>query len=115
MSTEVEVFDAELVEGDIVVRPTAAEQGPRYLVTQHTMLGPGELPPLADERPAWTDDDFRLSVEDMVELAEPNLRRTRSRTATRRSPPSRRGARRRSRRGWPTRARPRPTPRTACT
>ncbi|MEU6760365.1 hypothetical protein [Streptomyces sp. NPDC046685] len=73
MSTDVEVFDAELVEDDIVVGPAAAEQGPRYLVTQHTMLGPGELPPRADELPAWTDDDFRLSAEDIADLAEPDL------------------------------------------
>lgn len=73
MTTEVEVVDAEVVEGDIVVRPPVAGQAQRYLVTQHTMLGPGELPPLADARPAWTDDDFRLSAEDMAELVEPNL------------------------------------------
>ncbi|MFD3328580.1 hypothetical protein [Streptomyces sp. NPDC058701] len=73
MSTDVEVCDAELVEGDIVVRPAAAEQGPRYLVTQHTMLGPGELPPRADQRPAWNDQDFRLSAEDIADLAEPDL------------------------------------------
>ncbi|RSS94248.1 hypothetical protein EF903_06840 [Streptomyces sp. WAC05292] len=73
MSTEVEVFDAELADDSVAVRPPAAAPGPRYLVTQHTMLGPGELPPLADARPAWTDDDFRLSAEDMAELGEPDL------------------------------------------
>ncbi|WP_331745745.1 hypothetical protein [Streptomyces virginiae] len=73
MSRELNVFDAELVEPDIVVTPAAAEPGPRYLVTQHTMLGPGELPPLADQRPAWQDHDFRLSDEDVADLAEPDL------------------------------------------
>ncbi|MBV1940863.1 tyrosine-type recombinase/integrase [Streptomyces sp. BV286] len=72
MSTEVEVVHAELVR-DGEPGPAAAERGPRYLVTQHTMLGPGELPPRADERPPWTDDDFRLSAEDMADLAEPDL------------------------------------------
>ncbi|MFD6967724.1 hypothetical protein [Streptomyces sp. NPDC059949] len=72
MSTELEIIDAELVP-DADVQPASAVPGPRYLVTQHTMLGPGELPPLADARPAWTDADFRLSVEDIAELAEPDL------------------------------------------
>ncbi|MEU0663910.1 hypothetical protein [Streptomyces lavendulocolor] len=51
MSTEVEVVRAELVrDGEPGAAP--AEPGPRYLITQHTMLGPGELPPLADQKPA---------------------------------------------------------------
>ncbi|WP_435260518.1 hypothetical protein [Streptomyces sp. 1222.5] len=45
----------------------------RYLVTQHAMLNPGELPPRADERPAWNDDDLRLTHEDIADLAEPDL------------------------------------------
>ncbi|MFD9575362.1 hypothetical protein ACFWBI_36785 [Streptomyces sp. NPDC059982] len=73
MSTEDEVFDGELVEGDAVVAPRAAGQGPRYLVTQHTMLGPGELPPLADQQPGWNDEDFRLSEGDVADLAQPDL------------------------------------------
>ncbi|MFD3815144.1 hypothetical protein ACFWRZ_08760 [Streptomyces rubiginosohelvolus] len=71
MSTDVEVVSAELVGADEEV-PAAVEE-PRYLVTQHTMLGPGELPPLADLKPAWTDADFRLSEEDLAELGEPDL------------------------------------------
>ncbi|MFC8538014.1 hypothetical protein ACFUJY_29440 [Streptomyces sp. NPDC057249] len=51
----------------------AAAAAPRYLVTQHTMLGPNELPPLADERPPWEDQDFRLSEEDVAELEQPDL------------------------------------------
>ncbi|WP_330335605.1 hypothetical protein OHS33_38890 (plasmid) [Streptomyces sp. NBC_00536] len=73
MSTDVEVINAELVEGDIVVRPLADRPSPRYVVTQHTMLGPGQLPPLADEQPAWRDEDFRLSEEDIADLEEPDL------------------------------------------
>ncbi|MFD4933385.1 hypothetical protein [Streptomyces virginiae] len=73
MSSELEILDAELVEDGIVVPPAAAESGPRYLVTQHTMLAPGELPPLADQRPAWQDVDFRLSDEDVADLDEPDL------------------------------------------
>lgn len=69
---EVEVVQAELVrEGE--PGPAAAEPQPRYLITQHTMLGPGELPPLANQRPAWTDADFRLSAEDVADLDEPDL------------------------------------------
>ncbi|MFF4456584.1 hypothetical protein [Streptomyces goshikiensis] len=64
MSQELDVFDAELVDDGIAVRPPPAGRRPRYLVTQHTMLGPGELPPLADQRPGWTDADIRLSAED---------------------------------------------------
>ncbi|WP_030776774.1 hypothetical protein [Streptomyces sp. NRRL F-2664] len=30
----------------------------------------GELLPRADEQPAWTDDDFRLSAEGAADLAE---------------------------------------------
>ncbi|MER5482545.1 tyrosine-type recombinase/integrase [Streptomyces sp. NPDC002812] len=72
MSTELEVFDAELVEGDTAPRPAATEQGPRYLVTQHTMLGPGELPPTVEqEPPGWTDADFRISPEDVADLGRP--------------------------------------------
>ncbi|MGW1764497.1 tyrosine-type recombinase/integrase [Streptomyces sp. NPDC002073] len=68
---ELEVVDAELVDDGQVALVQAA--GPRYLVTQHTMLGPGELPPLAGQRPAWTDADFRLSPEDMADVSEPDL------------------------------------------
>lgn len=75
MSTEVEVIQAELVHGH-GPSPVAAEPGPRYLVTQHTMLGPGELPPLADQKPAWKDADFRLTAEDEADLAEPDLAET---------------------------------------
>lgn len=66
---ELEVIDAELVDGDA----PAPAPAPRYVITQHTMLGPGELPPLADEQPAWQDADFRLSPEDVADLAEPDL------------------------------------------
>ncbi|MEV7525868.1 hypothetical protein [Streptomyces sp. NPDC091371] len=40
--TELEIIDAELID-DIAVMPSAAEatKGPRYLVTQHIVLGPG--------------------------------------------------------------------------
>jgi integrase len=72
MSTEVEVVQAELVrEGE--PGPAAAAPGPRYLITQHTMLAPGELPPLADQKPAWADEDFRLTEEDVADLADPDL------------------------------------------
>ncbi|MER6520243.1 hypothetical protein ABT246_25730 [Streptomyces sp. NPDC001553] len=69
---DLEVFDAELVEGDVAV-PTPAGPGPRYLVTQHTMLGPGELPPLVGQRPAWTEEDLRLSAKDIADLDQSDL------------------------------------------
>lgn len=114
MSTEVEIFDAELVEGGIVVRPAAAQQGPRYLVTQHAMLAPGHLPPLADERPAWGDENFRLPPRTLPTWASPISSTTPSRTVTPPPGPFRSGAQPRSRRGSCGRARPRPTPPTAC-
>jgi integrase len=65
-SADLEVYEAELV--------TAADAEPvRYLVNQHTMLGPGEMPPRADARPPWTEADFRISAEDKAELDEPDL------------------------------------------
>ncbi|MGW7090067.1 tyrosine-type recombinase/integrase [Streptomyces sp. NPDC054871] len=67
---DLETLDAELVP---LGGGPAAEEQVRYLVTQHTMLGPGELPPLADQRPPWRDEDFRLSEEDKKELDEPDL------------------------------------------
>uniref|UniRef100_UPI003F497460 hypothetical protein n=1 Tax=Streptomyces sp. CA-141956 TaxID=3240051 RepID=UPI003F497460 len=71
MTAEPEIIlDAEIVP-DHEVLPDVVH--PRYLVTQHTMLGPGELPPLADARPAWRDADFRLSQEDKDDLSEPDL------------------------------------------
>ncbi|WP_167455558.1 tyrosine-type recombinase/integrase [Streptomyces tirandamycinicus] len=63
------MYEAEVVDDGAgpAVEPV------RYLVNQHTMLGPGEMPPRADARPAWTDDDFRISAEDKAELDEPDL------------------------------------------
>ncbi|MEX2985644.1 hypothetical protein [Streptomyces sp. C36] len=76
-ATDGDIIDAELVPADPSL-PAAtpadiAGAGPRYLVTQHTMLGPGQLPPLADARPPWTDADFRLSEEDVADLEEEDL------------------------------------------
>jgi integrase len=63
---EPEVFDAELVIAD-------APDAVRYVVTQHTVLGPGEMPPTEDPRSAWTSADFRVSAEDKEELDQPDL------------------------------------------
>ncbi|MFB6505650.1 hypothetical protein ACFC07_21835 [Streptomyces sp. NPDC056099] len=76
MTTELDITDLDVVEAELVddnAVGLVAEAPVRYLVTQHTMLGPGELPPLANERPNWTDADFRLSAEDIADLAEPDL------------------------------------------
>jgi hypothetical protein len=67
------VYEGELVPEGEVMSLAVEEAGPQYLVSQHTMLRPGELPPRADARPAWTDADFRLSDENVAELAEPDL------------------------------------------
>ncbi|MEV5049429.1 tyrosine-type recombinase/integrase [Streptomyces griseoincarnatus] len=64
---ELEVIDAELVD------PEQPSEPVRYLYTRHTMLAPGEMPPRADERPPWTEDDFRITEEDKEDLAEPDL------------------------------------------
>ncbi|MEV7617580.1 hypothetical protein [Streptomyces sp. NPDC089799] len=42
---ELDLIDAELVPDDA---DETAAAGRRYLATQHALLGPGELPPLAD-------------------------------------------------------------------
>ncbi|MEU2854559.1 hypothetical protein [Streptomyces syringium] len=75
MTTDREIVDAELVPvGDLLPRPGPGHNpGPQYLVTQHTMLGPGQLPPRADDRPPWTDADFRISEQDQADLDEPDL------------------------------------------
>ncbi|MEU9925126.1 hypothetical protein AB0H51_28225 [Streptomyces griseoluteus] len=66
-TAELAVIDAELVDDDREAAPV------RYVVTQHTMLAPGELPPRADERPAWGEHEFRLTPEDVADLDEPDL------------------------------------------
>lgn len=72
-----EVIDAEFVDDDhLPAIPATAEpdvSAPRYIVTQHTMLAPGQLPPTADEKPPWTDADFRISKEDAADLDKPTL------------------------------------------
>ncbi|MER7937907.1 MULTISPECIES: hypothetical protein [unclassified Streptomyces] len=63
---EVAVIDAELVDG-------AAPAPVRYRLTQHTILGPNELPPAEDPRSAWTEADFKVSTEDREELDRPDV------------------------------------------
>jgi len=59
---EIEVFDAELIDGDTLpaVRP-ATTPAPRYLVDKHTVLAPGQMPPTTDDRPQYSEADFRVS------------------------------------------------------
>ncbi|WP_051774677.1 tyrosine-type recombinase/integrase [Streptomyces sp. NRRL S-237] len=60
-AAELGILDAELVEDAALVPaavPTTA--APRYRVTRHTVLGPGELPPRADEPDTFTDIDFKV-------------------------------------------------------
>lgn len=71
MTSELDIIEGELLPAGHL-GPAVAEQ-PRYLVNQHTMLAPGEMPPLADERPAWTDADFRLTEQDVEDLEQPDL------------------------------------------
>ncbi|MER7141101.1 hypothetical protein ACIQGA_31275 [[Kitasatospora] papulosa] len=68
MSAEVEVVQAELVDGGALA---PAGTGPGYLISERTRLG--GLSPRTDQMPAWTDADFRLSPEDQADLAEPDL------------------------------------------
>ncbi|MFD8423511.1 hypothetical protein [Streptomyces sp. NPDC059466] len=72
MSAELDFVEAEFVDAELVDERPAPEE-PRYLITQHTMLGPGELPPLRDRNPGWQDADFRLSAEDIADLGESDL------------------------------------------
>lgn len=71
-----EVLDAELVDDTnlpALTETAPGVPGPRYLVTQHTMLAPDQLPPTADWRPPWTDADFRISTQDAEDLDQPTL------------------------------------------
>lgn len=77
MSDDTEVIDAELVDDEslpaILATSTVEQQGPKYLITPHTMLAPGQLPPTENEQPPWTDADFRISDEDAADLEQPVL------------------------------------------
>ncbi|WP_326594209.1 hypothetical protein [Streptomyces sp. NBC_01294] len=77
-ATELKVFAAELVD-DAAVMPTRAEatEAPRYLITRHTVLGPGELPPLAGEQPALTEIDFTVPAGVKRRIEERGARNTR--------------------------------------
>ncbi|MFF4442419.1 hypothetical protein [Streptomyces sp. NPDC001621] len=66
-ATDLIVYEGELLDAADTTAPV------RYVVTQHTMLAPGELPPRADERPAWGEHEFRLTDEDVADLDEPDL------------------------------------------
>ena len=71
MNGDLEVVDAELVDEPTAGQPAALEQPqPRYLVDQHTVLRPGEMPPTTADRPAWGKHDFRISEETAKALDE---------------------------------------------
>lgn len=76
--TDPEIFDAELVEDEAVLPAVArAIEAPRYLVTRHTMLGPGELPTRADESTRFTEIDFKVPEGVKKRLNERGARNTR--------------------------------------
>ena len=59
-----EVVDGELVDESAAGAPAVPEQPrPRYIVDQHTVLRPGEMPRTTDDGPGWTEADFRISAE----------------------------------------------------
>jgi integrase len=77
-----EVVDAELVEDGpdwaAAALPVPARTGPeRYLVDRHTVLEPGEMPPLAGEQPRYTEADFRISAETAARRARSGADNTR--------------------------------------
>lgn len=62
---ESEILDAELLDEDPDPSPgalPARAPRPRYLVDRHTVLAPGELPPTAEDEPAYTEADFRITA-----------------------------------------------------
>ncbi|MEW2417553.1 tyrosine-type recombinase/integrase [Streptomyces sp. NPDC046866] len=75
---EAEIVDAELVD-DTALMPVvdAASPAPAYAVTRHTVLGPGELPPRADETTRFTEIDFEVPEGVKKRLNERGARNTR--------------------------------------
>ncbi|MFD9081709.1 tyrosine-type recombinase/integrase [Streptomyces erythrochromogenes] len=73
-----EIVDAELVE-DVAPVPAAAAAptAPSYAVTRHTVLGPGELPPRADEQARFTEIDFQVPEDVKRRTNERGARNTR--------------------------------------
>ncbi|MFI8265306.1 hypothetical protein [Streptomyces sp. NPDC085665] len=77
-AVEVEIVDAELVEdGAVVPAAAAAPAAPAYVVNRHTILGPGELPPRADESTRFTEIDFEVSESVKRRANERGARNTR--------------------------------------
>ncbi|RPE27251.1 tyrosine-type recombinase/integrase [Kitasatospora cineracea] len=70
---DAEVLDAELVEPEVL--PALAEPAPRgrALVDRHTMLRPGQQVPTEEDRPRYSEADFRISqaTADLQDQAAP--------------------------------------------
>lgn len=84
-----EVVDAEVLDEEpdwSGSRLPAPARRPRYLVDRHTVLGPDEMPPTAEDEPAWTEADFRVSAdtaERLRKVGADNTRINRDATVTR--------------------------------
>jgi hypothetical protein len=55
------VILAEIVNEEDQLPAVAESRRPRYRITKHTMLGPGELPPVEGEGPVYTEQDVRIA------------------------------------------------------
>ncbi|MER8098373.1 tyrosine-type recombinase/integrase [Streptomyces goshikiensis] len=75
--TEAEIIDAELVEDLAVMPATATPIAPSYALTRHTLLGPGELPPLTEEASQFTAIDFKVPEDVKRRANERGARNTR--------------------------------------
>ncbi|MGW4509228.1 tyrosine-type recombinase/integrase [Streptomyces sp. NPDC004436] len=73
-----EIVDAELVD-DTALMPVAgvAPAAPVYAVARHTVLGPGEFPPRADEHARFTEIDFQVPEDVKRRTNERGARNTR--------------------------------------
>ncbi|WP_371589235.1 hypothetical protein [Streptomyces virginiae] len=78
---EAEIINAELVEDLIVMPATVTPTAPSYALTRHTLLGPGEPPPLTEEVSQFTEIGFKVS-EDVKRRTNEGGARNASRVAS---------------------------------
>lgn len=72
------VYDAEIVDDGERLLPAAPAGSPApYRVTRHTILTEGELPPRADEEPAFTAKNFTVPDRVKKRIVERGARNTR--------------------------------------
>lgn len=72
-----EVVEAELLPLGGEQLPAVPGQVPQYVVDKHTMLGPGEMPPMVGDGPRYTERDLRVSAETVRRRQEAKPENTR--------------------------------------